>query len=424
MGKDFSPLTSEIKVFKQPFGAAFFMLMYLHMKKRIAVFSLAYYPSFVSGAEAAIKEITNRIDREDIEFHIITLLFDTAAAKREEFDNVIIHRVGFGGAYLSKMLFVPLAALKARNLHKELQFSGMWAMMTYMLFPLTIARWLGVRVPYVFTLQDGDPYDKVFGRWFIKPVVPILDSGIKNAKVIQVISEYLGTWPKLRGYTGEVVMVRNGANPKNFKQFYSDEELIKVKEELGKKEGDVYLFIAARLVYQKGIDNVIKALKFLPEQVHFLIAGGGPDEQMLKELTTELRLEHRVRFLGPLERDDVPKYRNTIVSDIFVHPSRSEGLGNSVLSAMAGRLPVVVTQVGGFADFVFDEKRDQGKQPTAWAVDPDSPEQIADAVKDILNNPDKVRKITENARKLMETEYHWDAVASAMREKVFAKIIK
>jgi len=393
------------------------------MKKKIAVFSLAYYPSFVSGAEAAIKETTNRISREDIEFHVITLLFDRSAPRQEEFDNVVIHRVGFGGAYLSKILFVPLAALKVLSLHKIIKLDGMWAMMTYMLMPLTIARWIGVKVPYVLTLQDGDPYDKVFGRWFIKPALPIIDSGFRNAKVIQVISEYLGTWPKLRGYTGEVAIVRNGANPKNFTQYYSDEDLNKIKNDLGKKADEVYLFIAARLVYQKGIDAVIKALPLLPENIHFLIAGDGPDEAMLKDLAAELGVQDRVRFLGPLDRDDVPKYRNTIVSDIFVHPSRSEGLGNSVLSAMAGRLPVIVTQVGGFADFVFDEKRNPNKTPTAWAVDPDSPEQIAEAVKDILAHPDKVEKITQNARALMETEYHWDAVAKAMREKVFAKII-
>lgn len=392
------------------------------MKKRIVVFSLAYYPSFVSGAEAAIKEITHRINKEDIEFHVITLQFDTKAPRKEQLDNVIVHRVGWGGAYLSKMLFIPFAAFKARSLHKETPLTGMWAMMTYMLMPLTIARWLGVRVPYVLTLQDGDPYEKVFGRAFIKSFLPLIDRGFKNAKVIQVISEYLGTWPQKRGYTGEMVLVRNGANPKNFTQYYSDEELVNIKTELGKKEGDIYLFIAARLVYQKGIDAVIKALPLLPEKVHFLIAGDGPDKDMLQTLAAELQVSERVRFLGALERDDVPKYRNTIVSDIFVHPSRSEGLGNSVLSAMAARLPVVVTQVGGFADFVFDEKRNLDKKPTAWAVDPDSPEQIAAAVKDILAHPEKVSIITKNARELMETEYHWDAVAKAMREKVFAKL--
>ncbi len=392
------------------------------MKKRIAVFSLAYYPSFVSGAEAAIKEITDRISRDDIEFHIITLLFDKNAPRQEEFDNVVIHRVGFGGAYLSKILFVPLAALKARALHKAKPLLGMWAMMTYMLFPLTIARWFGVRVPYVLTLQDGDPYEKVFGRWHVKPFLPILNSGFRNARVIQVISEYLGTWPKKRAYTGEVVMVRNGANPKNFTQYYRDEELEKVKRELGKKEGDVYLFIAVRLVYQKGIDAIVKALPLLPDNVHFLIVGDGPDMEMLQNLATELQVNSRVHFLGALDRNDVPKYRNTIVSDIFVHPSRSEGLGNSVLSAMAGHLPVVASQVGGLADFIFDEKRNPDKTPTAWAVDPDSPEQIATAVKDIITNPEKRRRITDNARAMVEREYEWGNIAKAMREQVFSKL--
>lgn len=393
------------------------------MPKRIAVFSLAYYPSFVSGAEAALKEITSRIDTNDIEFHIITLLFDKSAARTEQFDNVTIHRVGFGGAYLSKILFIPLAAFKARQLHKTITLDGMWAMMTYMTMPLMLAKWLGVRVPHLLTLQDGDPYDKVFNRWFIRPLTPIIDRGIRQAAVIQVISEYLGTWPVLRGYKGEVVLVRNGANPKNFTQFYPNEELEQVKQELGKQADDVYLFIAARMVHQKAMDVVIRSLTLLPEQVKFIIAGAGPDEQMLRDLAAELHLTDRVVFLGPLERDDVPKYRNTIVTDIFVHPSRSEGLGNSVLSAMAGRVPVIATQVGGFKDFVFDEDKDPDKPPTAWVVEPDNAEQIAAAVTDIMNNKEKVKRVTDNARALMETEYYWDAIAIKMRDEVFSKVV-
>ncbi len=390
------------------------------MKKKILIFSLAYYPSYVSGAEASIKEITDRAC-DEYEFHLITHLFDKSAPRVEKVSAVTVYRVGFGSAYLSKILFVPLVAFKARSLHKTLHFTGMWAMMTYMLMPLTLARFLGVKIPYVLTLQDGDPYDKVFERWFIKPALPLIDSGFRNATVIQVISDYLGTWPKKRGYAGEVVLIRNGANPKNFEQFYSDEILQQVRTELGKKENDFYLFIAARLVYQKGIDAIIKALPLLPVNVKFLIAGGGQDEQMLKDLAQELEVSDRVTFLGPLERDDVPKYRNIIVSDAFVHPSRSEGLGNSVLSAMAGRLPVIASQVGGLADFIFDGT--DGRPATAWAVQPDSPEQIAEAVKDIIAHPDKVSERTQNARTMVEREYEWGAIATDMKVKIFAHLI-
>ena len=391
-------------------------------KKCILIFSLAYYPSCVSGAEAAIKEITDRIDSEEYEFHLITHLFDRDAVRTEEIDNVTVYRVGMGNAYVSKILFIPFAALKARSLHKKLSFTGMWAMMSYMTMPLTLARWIGVKVPYVLTLQDGDPYEKVFERTFIKPFLPLIDTGFRKARVIQVISNYLGTWPERRGYTGEVVMVRNGANPKNFEQFYSDEVLHGVKQELGKQPGDVYLFIAARLVYQKAQDIIIKSLKLLPENVHLLIAGAGPDEVMLKELTKELELEHRVKFLGALDRDDVPKYRNTIVSDIFVHPSRSEGLGLTLLSAMAARLPVITTQVGGLADYIFDRKRNPEQEPTAWAVDPDSPEQIAAAVQEIMANPEMVKQVTDTARTMVEREYEWGAISEKMKTEVFAKL--
>lgn len=393
------------------------------MKKKILAFSLAYYPSFVSGAEAAMKEITGRIEPEDIEFHVVTLLFDKTAPRKEQIDNTTVYRVGFGGAYLSKILFIPLAALKARSLHKEIKLDGMWAMMTYMTMPLMLAKWLGVGVPHVLTLQDGDPYDKVFERWFVRPLTPLIDAGIKGAAVIQVISEYLGTWPALRGYKGEVVMVRNGANPKNFTQFYSDEELEAVKKDLGKKDGEVYLFIAARMVYQKAMDDIIKSLTLLPANVKFVIAGQGTDEEMLRDLTKELELEDRVIFLGGLTRDEVPKYRNHIVSDIVVHPSRSEGLGISVLSSMAARLPVVATQVGGFKDFIYDEKRNPDKLTTAWVVDPDSPEQIAQAVKDILDHPEKAAEVTKNARDRIDSEFNWDLVAKKMREEVFNKIV-
>jgi teichuronic acid biosynthesis glycosyltransferase TuaC len=317
---------------------------------------------------------------------------------------------------------VPLASLKARLLHQHAPFDGMWAMMTYMLFPLVFAKWLGVRVPYVLTLQDGDPYEKVFERWFIKPFTSILDYGFRKATLIQAISQYLSTWPKKRGYAGEVIIVRNGANPKNFNQYYSTEDLEKVKHDLGKKPQDIYLFIASRLVYQKGIDAIVRALPLLPNEVHFLIAGAGAEESLLKDLSRQLGVEERVRFLGALERDDVPKYRNPIVCDIFVHPSRSEGLGNSVLSSMAGRLPVIATQVGGLSDFVFDRTHNPEQAPTAWVVEPDQPEQIAKAVEDILTHPDKVKEVTQNARQLMETEYQWDAVAKRMREEVFEKL--
>jgi len=390
--------------------------------KKILIFSLAYYPRFVSGAEAAIKEITDRTDPQDIEFHMVTLRFDPTDPRAEIIGNVHVHRVGIGPSYLSKILFIPLAVTKGIMLCRKEKISGLWAMLTYMALPIALMRLFGVRIPYVITLQDGDPYEKVFGRKFIKPLLPLLDYGFRHATVVQAISTFLATWPKRRGFTVPVEIVYNGANPKDIADKTPQADIDAMKQKLGKKEDEVYLVNTARLEHQKAQDDVIRALPLLPKNVKFLIVGGGTDETMLKDLVKELHLGSRVIFTGQVDRTEVTLYRK--VSDIFVAPSRSEGLGNAFLSAMASRLPVVATQEGGLAEFIFDEKHNPGIPPTAWVVDADNSAQIAEAVKDIMNSKAKVREITERAREMVLQKYNWDAIAKDMQVKIFSKVLK
>ncbi len=380
--------------------------------KKILIFSLAYYPSFVSGAEAAIKEITDRIPPEDIEFHVVTLRFDQSAPREEVLGHTHVHRVG-SGSYFGKILFPLTAAREARVLHREHRFDALWAMMTYMLLPTVLAKRWGVNVPHVLTLQDGDPYEKVFGRARIKPFLSLIDEGFRTAAIVQVISKYLATWPPRRGYTGEVVLVKNGANPNDLKQTFSAEEIEETKRKLGKKEGEVFLVNTSRLVHQKGIDTTIEALQYLPENIKFVAVGAGGDEEKLKVLTKKLKLEDRVIFTGKVDRSVVTLYRKAC--DIFVAPSRSEGLGNAFVSALASKLPLVTSGVGGITDYAVDGE-------TAWLVPPDDPKALAEKIKEVITNPQKAREISERARAMVERGYDWDKIAVQMREKIFGKV--
>ena len=379
--------------------------------KKVLIFSLAYYPSHVSGAEAAVKEITDRI--QDIEFHMVTLRFDSAAAKEEKVGNVLVHRIG-SGSYMGKILFPFSAMLKARSLNRVQKFDALWGLMTYMTIPITLLRLVGVHLPYVITLQDGDPYKKVFGRARILPFIPLINMGLRRATVIQSISNYLATWPGLRGSKAPVEIIRNGANPRDLKGSFDPAMVEALKSKWGKEEGDVWLVNTSRLEHQKAQDIVIRALKELPANIKFLIVGGGQDEQMLKDLAKELGLEGRVMFAGQVTRDEVTAYRRA--SDIFVANSRSEGLGNAFLSALASRLPLITTGVGGIADYAKD-------QETAWIVPVDDAHALAEKVQEIIANPGKAKEISERGRTLIENEYDWDKIAVQMRERVFAKLI-
>lgn len=400
--------------------------------KRILIFSLAYYPNQVGGAESSIKDITDRIDPGDIEFHMVTLRYNSDFAKTEKVGNVLVHRIGLTKKNprfedlskmpldLNKPLYQFLAAVKASQLHKKYKYDAVWAMMAHSAgVPAVIFKLTHPNIKYFLTLQEGDPIDYI--EKTMRPLWPLFTRAFTKADKVQVISTFLANWAKKRGVPDDKIeIIYDGANPRDLNEVVSEQEVTELKKTLNKKGDEIYLVNTARLVYQKANDDVIRALKLLPDHIKFLIVGDGPDEIMLKNLAKELDLEDRVIFTGRVDRSEVTKYRKA--SDIFVCPSRSEGLGHALLSAMASRLPVIATQEGGLAEFIFDAQKNPDKEPTAWAVDKDSPEQIANAVKDILASPDKVKKITDTARQMVETKYNWDMIAQDMRNKIFSQI--
>ena len=403
------------------------------MKKRVLIFSLVYYPLLTSGAEAAIKEITDRISPEDLEFHLITLRGDSLLPKTEKVGNVTVYRIGFTrpkptteelGKWpldLNKPLFQFLAAWKALRLHSQLQFDAIWAVMAHSSgVPAAIFKIIHPRVPYVLTLQEGDPPEQI--ERTMRPLWPFFSRAFTKADRVQAISEFLGNWGRRRGFTGPLEIIRNGANPKDLHETISAEEIETARQAINKQPGEVVLMNTARLVTQKAPEITVRALALLPEHVRLVFVGDGPDEAMIKAVAQEVGVSHRVMLTGRVDRSQVTAYRKN--ADIFVCASRSEGLGLAFLSAMASRLPVVATQEGGLADFIFDAKRNLDKETTAWAVDKDRPEQIAEAVTFIMSHPEETQRVTDNARKMVLAFYDWDIIAKQMREKIFAPLWK
>jgi len=192
--------------------------------KRILIFSLSYHP-FIGGAEIAIKEITDRIDPEDILFHMVTLRFDGALPKVETVGNVRVHRIGFTGKNpsmkdlvrfpltINKILFPALAWAKASRLHRKYHYDGMWAMMAnYAGFAALFFKATHKRVPYLLTLQEGDSIKHIKER--VRFIYPIFSGIFTQANIIQVISTYLGNWARDMGFSGPLEIIPNGVDTK------------------------------------------------------------------------------------------------------------------------------------------------------------------------------------------------------------------
>lgn len=401
--------------------------------KKILIFSLAYYPKFIGGAEVAIKEITNRINNDDYEFHMVTLRFDSALPIEEKIDNVIIHRIGLTISnpsmsdlrkfplHLNKLVFQFSAFFKAISLHRKYKFDGVWAMMAHSCgVPATLFKIFYPNVKFILTLQEGDPPEYIKRKML--PVYPIFLRAFRSADFIQTISVFLSNWAKSMGALCKIEVVPNAVDTKHFSKIYSNNEIEEVKKVINKKEGDVFLITTSRLVKKNGIDDVIKAMKFLPSNFYFLVYGLGPDLEMLKDLVKSESVEGWVRFLGQLSHAEMPKYLKSC--DIFIRPSLSEGMGNSFVEAMAAEVPVIATQVGGIADFLYDPEINSDKEPTGRAVKVHDPEGIARQVKAYLENPELTKRIVVNAKKLAFERYDWNLIAKQMKENVFDYVFK
>ena len=398
------------------------------MRKKILIFSLAYYPKHIGGAEIAIKEITDRLSSQEYEFHLLCNRFDSTLPNEEKIGNVFVHRIGLTTKnpsmaelrkwplHLNKILYQWSAFWVAKRLHKRYQFDGVWAMMAHATgVPAGKFKRAFPDVKYLLTLQEGDPPEyieqkmKVFGKAF--------DEAFLRADAIQVISTFLGKWAKRKGFKAEPVLVPNAVNTQHFMQEYSAEELRAVRREFGVADDDVLLVTTSRLVHKNAVDDVVRAIALLPAHVKFIVFGTGPDEVMLDTLTKELGVENRVQLRGHISHAQMPKYLKAC--NIFIRPSRSEGMGNSFVEAMAAELPVIATQEGGIADFLFDAKRNSDRGTTGWAVNANAPEQIRDAVLGILNTPEASRAVVLRAKTMAIEKYDWNLIAARMDKEVF-----
>lgn len=242
-----------------------------------------------------------------------------------------------------------------------------------------------------------------------------------HADAIQVISTFLGKWAKQKGFTGEPILVPNAVDTARFTQVYQKEEIDAVRHELGVAQDSVLLVTTSRLVEKNATDVVIRALAELPEKYAFIIFGTGPDEEMLRSLVKQLKLESRVVFYGHLDHAVMPKYLKAC--DIFIRPSRSEGMGNSFVEAMAAEIPVIATQEGGIADFLFDASKNPGVPATGFAVAVDSPQEIKAAVLRIVGDAEATTRTVETAKAMALSKYDWNLIASRMDTEVFAPLI-
>ena len=383
-------------------------------KKNILIFSIAYAP-FVGGAEVAVREITDRLG--DYEFDMLTARLSPRIARFEKIGNVNVYRLGFGFGF-DKYLFLFLAPLKALFLNKKRSYALSWSIMAaYAGFAGLFFKLVRPGTPFLLTLQEGDPLPEIERK--VRLVWPIFKKIFLKADHIQAISNFLADWARKIGYKGALSVVPNGVDTQKFKiqpssraqvEGNSKFKIADFKEKLKIKSEERVIITVSRLVKKNGVEDIIKAAQDL--RFKLLIIGKGEQEEYLKDLTKKLNLEDNVLFLGEVSHKDLPQY--LWISDVFVRPSLSEGLGNAFLEAMAAGVPAIGTKVGGIPDFLREGE-------TGLFCEVQNPKSIAEKIETLLKDKKLRLRLVENGRKLVEEKYNWDSIARQI-ENIFKKL--
>lgn len=387
--------------------------------KRVLIFSTAYFP-LIGGAEVAVKEITDRLG-EDFSFDLICARIKKELLPQEKVGRISVYRVGWGWGKLDKFLLPWRGARLAARLHQEKSYSVIWAIMaSFGGLAALFFKKKYLSVPYLLTLQEGDTEKHIHSR--ARFLGKYFGEIFQSADQITAISNYLKDFALKHGARCPIAIVPNGVDLDLFSEDIGSQEAQALKDKIKKGQEDKLLIHTGRLTKKNALGDIISALKYLPENIKFLSLGDGPDLPKLKDLAIKIGTEKRVIFLEQVSHKEMVKYLK--VSDVFVRPSLSEGLGNSFLEAMAAGLPIIGTRVGGIPDFLRDPSLlcSSGQAPTGLFCEVADPKNLAEKVKLLLADEKLRQELISNGRQIVAEQYEWGKITRKM-EDIFEKMI-
>lgn len=166
------------------------------------------------------------------------------------------------------------------------------------------------------------------------------------------------------------------------------------------------VFSLGRIVKEKGFETLIAAAKIAKEKkigLYFLIGGKGPMLEGYRQKVRDLGLEEDVFFLGYIDNNQRDILFTTC--DIAVFPSLYEPFGIVALESMIHGVPTIVSETGGLKGIVKHLQ-------TGVLMNPGNAEDLVNHLIYLTENRSQAAKIGQNAKKIVESLYSWNRVAT------------
>ena len=375
-----------------------------------------YPPHVYGGAGVVVTELTRALGRR---MAVEVRCFGERPPGAERDDGVVVRgyapweRVGGGSdgprfAPALETLSIGLAmardAVDADVVHAHTWYAdmaGLWIRMLH-------------RIPLILTLHSLEPLRPwkadqlgtgyLLSSWIEKTVVEAADRVIAvSAEMRQDILRHFAVDP------AKVVVIHNGIDPERFRRTPRRDAL----DRLGVTEP--YVLFVGRVTDQKGIFHLLEAARRLPGGVQVVLCASSPDTpEIASRLARAVEGRPQIRWIDQmLPVEEVTQlYSHTAV---FTCPSVYEPFGLINLEAMACEAPVVASAVGGIPEVVEDGV-------TGLLVPPARPDDLAAALRLVLDDPARARAMGAAGRKRVEERFSWASVAERT-ERLYAEAI-
>lgn len=363
------------------------------MKKRIRICHLANADVY-GGVEEQLKILLNtKKSRLDSEFEYHVILFNRGLLARElSMPGVMVHivqelRWNFVQQLLQIYRLLKRYRIQVVHTHKYKEgiLGGLAAKLAGIPVIVKTVHGLTECPSGLAKFRVGliQKIDRLLSRHFCDKVVAV------SREIENKLSGY---------YHGKLTFITNAVEP-DVADLQSPDDAWLEKLTRFKKH---YRLIGSigRLVYVKGYDIFIEAAHSMLEgypNVRFVLVGEGPEHRKLLDLVDGFGMKDYFIFTG----FTTSRLSHLAMFDLFLLSSRHEGVPVVLLEAMALKVPIVATRVGGIP-FLLDHLKN------GFLVEPEAPEELAIACLTLLANRKLARSLAENAWRTFSNNFSAD----------------
>ena len=354
-----------------------------------------YYP-WIGGVEKVVQDLAEHL--RDKTTMSVLVSQPRGPGICECINKVRVYRAGSIGIYLSMPVSLSFPfLLKRLSRDKDI-------LHFHLPFPLGVIAYLLVRPKSKLVVWWHS--DIVRQKSILRFYKPLLFRFLKASdKIIVATAKHIENSSFLKRYRDKCEIVPFGVDMKRFQPNDSmRREAAKIRAEYNAK---IVLF-AGRLTYYKGVEYLIKAMKYVDAKL--LVIGRGYLEKKLRQLVSEHRMEDKIVFLGEVEDERMPAYYHSC--DVFVLPSiaASEAFGIVQLEAMACGKTVVNTNLPSGVPCISVDGQ------TGITVPPAEANSLANAINTLLTNTKLREKYGRNALMRVEKYFRVEGMANKTYE--------